>query len=560
MLEGLYKAVFEGRLLSIAVFAPTVGALLTMLLVPKHQTRVVKWVALFFTGISLLASIVLFDQFKRGQAGMQMVERWTWIKQLNIEYYLAVDGISVTMIILTGLLSFICIIASWNIEEWKVNKGIKGYFILFQLLSTGMMGVFCAMDFFLFYVFWEIVLLPMYFLVGIWGGPRREYAAIKFFLYTLAGSVLMLIVMLAVYFTSQRVPVPGDVWKDTAGNGHTFDLVYLATQGKLLTGMWWKLAFLGLFVAFAIKVPVVPFHTWLPDAHVEAPTPISVILAGVLLKMGTYGFLRISFPLLPEATYWFSPIMMLFGVVSIIYGAMCSMAQIRGVPRINSKTGERFLERDWKKLVAYSSVSHMGYCMMGMAAATPAGLTGAVFTMWSHGIVSASLFLLVGVVYDRAHHRDIGEFGGLWSQMPYYGGITGLMFMASLGLPGLSGFIGEALCFIGAFQVSDAGAVYAFGAHGEHYWKIMTSISVLGVVLGAAYALWSYQKVFLGPLNERYRGITDMNWREGVCLVPLAILAILFGIYPAGLIDMMNDSLANLSQTIGMPWVRALGK
>jgi NADH-quinone oxidoreductase subunit M len=547
MLTGLYEAVFKGHLLSLAIFAPTIGAFLC-LLIPKAQTKAIKWTAALSTGFSFLAGLVVFDQFPRHSANMEFVERWTWISQLNIEYYLGVDGISVTMVILSSLLSFICIIASWNIEEWKVNKGIKGYFILFQLLATGMMGVFCALDFFLFYVFWEIVLLPMYFLVGIWGGPRREYAAIKFFLYTLAGSVLMLIVMLAMYFTSDKDPDPSKVV-------HTFDLRWLADNNHIFTGMWWKLAFLGLFVAFAIKVPVVPFHTWLPDAHVEAPTPISVILAGVLLKMGTYGFLRISFPLLPEATQWFAPFMMLMGVVSIVYGAMCSMAQIRGVPRINSKTGERFLERDWKKLVAYSSVSHMGFCMMGMAAATPAGLAGAVFTMWSHGIVSASLFLIVGVIYDRAHHRDLGEFGGIWSQMPYYGGIAGLMFMASLGLPGLSGFIGEALCFIGAFQAGAPGEPYWFGAHPEHYWKIMTSISVIGVVLGAAYALWSYQKVFLGPLNERYRGYPDVTLRELACLLPLAILAIVFGIWPAGLLDMMNDSLAALSQSIGMPWV-----
>jgi NADH-quinone oxidoreductase subunit M len=555
MLEGLYKAVFEGKLLSIAIFAPTIGALFTMLFVPKTANKAIKVIALLSTGVSFLASICLFDQFKRGTADMQFVERCSWIKQLNVEYYLGVDGISVTMVVLSGLLSFICIIASWNFQEWKVNRGIKGYFILFQLLATGMMGVFCSLDFFLFYVFWEIVLLPMYFLIGIWGGPRREYAAIKFFLYTLAGSVLMLIVMLAMYFMSNRAT--GSGWTDFAANHHTFDLRWLAENTNMFVGKWWNLAYLGLFVAFAVKVPSVPFHTWLPDAHVEAPTPISVVLAGVLLKMGTYGFLRISMPILADSTRWFAPTMMIFGVVSIIYGAFCSMAQIRGVPRINSKTGERFLERDWKKLVAYSSVSHMGFCMMGLAAGTPAGLDGCVFTMWSHGIVSASLFLIVGVIYDRAHHRDIGEFGGLWSLMPYYGGITGLMFMASLGLPGLSGFVGEALCFIGAFQAGPGvTTAYAFGAHPAHYWKIMTGVSVLGVVFGAAYALWSYQKIFLGPVNERYRGYSDMNLKEWITLLPLAALAIVFGIYPAGLIDMMNASLAALSQAVGMPWVK----
>jgi len=548
---GFLPSGLKDLLLSVTIFAPAIGSLI-LLFVPGTLSRLIKWIALSATGVSLVGGILMTMQFDSSSAGLQFVERARWIEAFNIDYFVAVDGISVTMVLLSTLISFIAIIASWNFEEWKVHYGMKGYFILIQLLATGMCGVFCAMDFFLFYVFWEIVLLPMYFLIGIWGGPRREYAAIKFFLYTLAGSVLMLIVMLAMYFTSDIDPDPNKV-------RHTFDLTVLAANGRAwFTGGWWQAAFVALYIGFAIKIPAFPFHTWLPDAHVEAPTPISVILAAVLLKMGTYGLMRISLPILPDAAQWFAPFMMAIGVIGIVYGAFCSMAQIRGVKRVNPKTGEEFVERDLKKLVAYSSVSHMGYCMIGLAVATPAGLNGCLFEMWNHGIITGALFLLVGVVYDRAHHRNIDGFGGLWTQMPYYGGLTGLMFMASLGLPGLSGFISEALCFMGAFQASDPGATY-FGlgfVHGEHYWKIMTAISVSGVVLGAGYFLWSYQRIFLGPLNEKYRDLPDINLRELVTLVPLAMLTIILGIRPGLILGMISRSIDVLVQQVGMPWVK----
>jgi NADH-quinone oxidoreductase subunit M len=540
---GALEGQAQGMLLSLTIFAPALGAL-AILFLPGRMSLAIKWLSLVATGVSLVGAILISSRFDGSSTALQFVERASWIQAFNIEYFVAVDGVSVTMVLLSALTAFISIIASWNFEEWKVNHGLKGYFILILLLSTGMTGVFCALDFFLFYVFWEVVLLPMYFLIGIWGGPRREYAAIKFFLYTLAGSVLMLVVMLAMYFTSEP---------------HTFDITVLQANGKTwFTGGWWKAAFVALYIGFAIKIPAFPFHTWLPDAHVEAPTPVSVILAAVLLKMGTYGLMRISLPILPEASYWFAPFMMLIGVVGIVYGAFCSMAQIRGVKRVNPKTGEEYIERDLKKLVAYSSVSHMGYCMIGLATATPAGLTGCLFEMWNHGIITGALFLLVGVVYDRAHHRNIDGFGGLWAQMPYYGGLTGLMFMASLGLPGLSGFISEALCFLGAFQASDPGATY-FGlsfVHGAHYWKIMTAVSVSGVVLGAGYFLWSYQKIFLGPLNEKYRELPDINLRELVMLVPLSILTVVLGIRPGLLLGMIEPSMRMLSEQIGMPWVK----
>ncbi|OHB72639.1 MAG: oxidoreductase [Planctomycetes bacterium RBG_16_43_13] len=515
-------------MLTIMVFAPTAGAFL-LLLAPRGRNFLVKTIAAVATAVPLLLAVCLFVKFDNVNAGFQFAEKHSWIKAFDVNYYVAVDGISVTMVMLTALLSFLCIFASWNIEEWKTNKGIKGYFFLFLLLETGMMGVFCALDFFLFYVFWELMLLPMYFLIGIWGGGRKEYSAIKFFLYTLAGSVLILIVMLAFYFSTEP---------------HTFDLTKLMEQRNTFVGTWWLLAFIGLYIGFAIKVPVFPFHTWLPDAHVDAPTPVSVILAGVLLKMGTYGLLRISYPILPEAARWFAPILMAFGVINIIYGALCAMAQIRGVERKDPVTGERYIEHDWKKLVAYSSISHMGYCLIGMAACTQEGMMGALFNMWNHGLSAGMLFLLVGVIYDRAHHRNIDGFGGLWTKMPYYGGITALAFFAALGLPGLANFISEILCFIGAFMA------------GTPYFMVMTAVAVIGVVLGAAYLLWSYQKIFLGPLNEKYANISDVNGRELFTLLPLAALIVILGVFPSPILDMISGSLNELVKVMAMPWVK----
>ncbi|MBI4242838.1 MAG: NADH-quinone oxidoreductase subunit M [Planctomycetes bacterium] len=533
------------HLLSLIIFVPLIGATV-ILFIPNNQRLLIKIASLVSAAIPLLLCYPLLNEYNSASAQFQFVERANWIEYFNIEYYIGIDGLSISMVLLTAMLSFICIIASWNIEHWKVNKGIKGYFCLFLLLQTGMTGVFCALDFFLFYVFWELVLLPMYFLIGIWGGPRREYAAMKFFLYTLVGSVLMLVVMLALYFTSN---------KDGA---FTFDLLwYKENASKILTSWgskWVMVGFVGLFIGFAIKVPIFPFHTWLPDAHVEAPTPVSVILAGVLLKMGVYGLLRISYCVFPDAAIQFSPIMMILGAVNIIYGAMCSMAQIRGVPRLDKSTGQMTIEQDWKKLIAYSSVSHMGYCLIGMAAVTTAGITGAVFEMWNHGIITGALFLLVGVLYDRAHHRNINEFGGLWAPMPYYGGITAVMFMASLGLPGLAGFISEALCLIGGFQASDP-TNYYLGISGAYFYKILTGICAIGVVLGAGYFLWSYQRIFLGSLNTKYAGISDISTRELITIVPLLIITILLGIQPTLMTDLFINSVKEFVSFIGMPWI-----
>ncbi len=477
------------NVLSWITFFPLIGAAVILCL-PKERPNLIRWTAAAASAVPLVLSIWLYGAFDRTTTAMQFVTQVDWIPRFNIQYFMGIDGISVTMVILTALLSFICMFASWGI-----NRMVKGYFALFLLLETGMLGVFCALDFFLFFVFWEVMLLPMYFLIGIWGGPRREYAAIKFFLYTLVGSVLMLLCMLALYFRHDP---------------HTFDMTALWSDVSTYGRSFQMVVFLGLFIAFAIKVPVFPFHTWLPDAHVEAPTAISVILAGVLLKMGTYGIFRVSYPILPQGTAWFAGALALLGVVNILYGAFCAMAQ-----------------KDLKKLVAYSSISHMGYCLLGMAALTPAGMNGALFQMFNHGTTTAMLFLLVGVIYDRAHHRDIEGFGGLANQMPIYTGIVMVAFFASLGLPGLSGFISEVLVFLGAYPV----------------FKTLVIIAAAGMVITAAYWLWTIQRMFLGSLNEKYKTLPDLSGRELFTLVPLAIIVIVLGVYPMPVLDLMHRSL-----------------
>ena len=487
--------------LSFMTFFPLVGAVIIPFL-PKGKDEWVKRIALIATIPPLIAAIRLFFLFDRSSTALQFVEGpYPWIKTFHIEYFMGIDGLSISMILLTALICAICVIASWGID-----KSVKGYFSLFLLLDAGMMGVFCALDFFLFYVFWEVMLLPMYFLIGIWGGPRREYAAIKFFLYTLFGSVLMLLVMLAFYFYS---------------DGNSFNMVTLANQsvhmGPLTTTGFRYACWMGLFICFAIKVPIVPFHTWLPDAHVEAPTAISVILAAILLKMGTYGILRICYPLLPDASAYFADMIAVIGMISIVYGALCAMAQ-----------------KDFKKLIAYSSVSHMGFCLLGMASMTPEGINGAVLQMFNHGTITAMLFLLVGVIYDRAHHRDIDGFGGLAQTMPRYATVTSLAFFAALGLPGLSGFVSEILCFLGGFKT----------------YRLYTIVSATGVVLTAAYMLWTYQRIFMGKLNEKYAKLEEINGRELFTLIPLGIIVILLGIYPRFVLDLLNVSLSALNSAV----------
>ncbi len=509
------------NVLSLITFLPMVGVLL-ILLVPKNNKTLIRILAAAFTGLQVLLAIWIYMNFNSGTASIQFSEQYKWIPSFNIEYFMGIDGLSVTMVLLTAFLSFICIFASWGID-----KGVKGYFAMFLLLDTGMMGVFCSLDFFLFYIFWEVMLLPMYFLIGIWGSPSRvdpdgmvrggPYAAIKFFLYTLFGSVLMLLAMLVLYFNV----------KDPVTGGHTFNMLYIMDQGNhggVLNNFDIRLWLYGaLFVGFAIKVPVFPFHTWLPDAHVEAPTAISVILAGVLLKMGTYGMLRISFPMLPDAMKWeyFAYGMAILGLINIVYGAFCAMAQ-----------------KDLKKLVAYSSISHMGIVLLGMSGLTSLGMNGAVMQMFNHGTGTAMLFLLVGVIYDRAHHRNIDGFGGLAVRMPIFAAVVSLAFFAGLGLPGLSSFISEAFAFLGAF--------------GSQMFnlKAITIISTVGIILTAGYFLWTFQRMFLGELNPKYKDLPEINGRELFTLIPLGIVIIFLGIYPAPLLNLMKTSLNELVEVV----------
>ncbi len=495
-----------GYLLTLTVFLPLLGGLV-ILLIPKDQDGLMKWVALIASALAFLVSFALLGPFEIGKAGMQLQERYLWIPGIGINYHLGVDGLSLPLVILTTLLSLVSIVYSW-----RIDMRLKEYLFLFLLLETGMVGVFVALDFFLFYVFWEITLVPMYFLIGIWGGPRKEYAAIKFFLFTLIGSLAMLLSILLLYFNAEP---------------RTFGMLELIQQQPLakfpgLAG----LAFWGFFLAFAIKVPMWPFHTWLPDAHVEAPTAGSVILAGILLKMGTYGFVRVSLPMLPEAFKQYAFVVAILALIGIVYGALVAMAQ-----------------PDLKKLVAYSSVNHMGYVMLGVAAAAAAvgipekasastiALNGAVFEMVAHGIITGALFMIVGVIYDyRAHVRGVDDFGGLGAKLPLYTGLTTLAMLASLGLPGLMGFVAEFLIFVGSFGI----------------FPQLTVVAVTGVIFSAAMFLWTIQRIFLGPLNTRWAALPDVDRRETISLAPLAALMLLFGVYPKPLLDVINIAMTAL--------------
>ena len=509
-------------ILTFLTFLPVLG-MVVILFLHKDNAAAIKITTLIITALQVVLAIVLLSNFNYSAGGIndvksfQFVERFKWIEiagfpwigTIKIDYFMGVDGLSTPMVLLTALVSFIATMSSWNI-----NKSLKGYFALFLLLDAGMMGVFVSLDFFLFFVFWEIMLLPMYFLIGIWGGPRREYAAIKFFLYTLFGSIFILLVMIGLYFSTQETLVDGT-------KIFTFNILQMMDANNFTaTGILSPfnpnnlrfIAYIGLFAGFAIKIPMFPFHTWLPDAHVEAPTPISVILAGVLLKMGTYGILRFNFPIFPELTRDLAWYIGLFGMINIIYGALCAMAQ-----------------KDFKKLIAYSSVSHMGYVLLGMASLNAMGISGAIFQMFNHGIITSMLFLIVGVIYDRAHTRGLDDFGGLATQMPIYTGFVTVAFFAAIGLPGLNGFISEAFVFLGAF--------------GEPVIRILTIISTLGILLGAGYMLWTLQRVYLGTLKEKWAELKDMNFREYAMFIPLTLLIIFLGVYPSAMLDIMNTSV-----------------
>lgn len=512
-------------ILSLITFLPVLGMIL-ILFIPKEQPKTVKYLSLAITSIQVVLAIILLAYYNYNLAGVyeeksfQFIEkfRWihitgiSWLGTVKVDYFLGIDGISMPMVILTAIVSFIATISSWTIE-----KSVKGYFALFLLLDTGMMGVFVALDFFLFYIFWELMLLPMYFLIGIWGGPRKEYAAIKFFIYTLFGSIFILLSMIGLYFSTTEVLADGS-------RVFTFNMLSMMNQANATPDGILSMAnpnnlrfiaFIAMFVGFAIKIPMFPFHTWLPDAHVEAPTPISVILAGVLLKMGTYGILRINYPIFPEITRQLMWWIALFGMINIIYGALVALSQ-----------------KDFKKLIAYSSVSHMGYVLLGMASLTTAGINGAIFQMFNHGTITAMLFLIVGVVYDRAHTRGLYDFGGLASQMPVYTGFVTVAFFAAIGLPSMSGFVSEALVFVGSFGVETT--------------RILAMISTLGILLGAGYMLWTLQRIFFGPLNEKWNTLKDIDKRELAMFIPLSIIIIFLGVYPSAMLNIMNTSVNSL--------------
>ncbi len=500
-------------ILSTLIALPLAGAFLILVLVrgdAQQVNRNARYVALWTSAITFLLSLYLWAFFDRGTADFQFVEWAAWIPAYNIAYHVGVDGISVLFILLSTLLTPICVLSAWE----AVTRRVKEYMIAFLIMESMMIGMFAALDLVLFYLFFEAVLIPMFLIIGIWGGPRRVYAAFKFFLYTLLGSVLMLLAILAMLHHAGTAGIP--------------QLMKTAFSTEMQIWLW-----LAFFASFAVKVPMWPVHTWLPDAHVEAPTAGSVILAGVLLKFGGYGFLRFALPMFPDASVIFTPLVFTLSVVAVIYASLVALAQ-----------------EDMKKLIAYSSVAHMGFVTLGIFALNQQGIEGAIYQMLSHGVVSAALFLIVGVVYDRTHSREITAYGGLVKRMPVYAWTFMLFMLASVGLPGTGGFIGEFLILVGVFKVNTWAAVLA----------------ATGIILGAAYMLYLYRRVIFGSLTkENLLKIADMNRREILVFTPLVILVLWMGIYPSPFLDVMHVSVNNLierfeSATVASGGVALLGR
>ncbi len=550
---GIFAGLADDTLLSLLWAVPLAGAAL-VLMIPQGRDLAVKATALGVTVLTLVLALAAAGHYRSTPAaqaplaeraranllveaapgeriapegvGADLIVRHEWIPSFGIEYYLGLDGISLSLVLLTGLVAVLACLASWTID-----RQVKGYFALFLLLTASMMGVFLALDLFLFYVFFEVMLLPMYFLIALWGGDNREYAAIKFFLYTLFGSVFILVAILLLYFWGGDAPAT--VW-GVAFQGHSFDAVRLA-QVAAQTGYYGagvQRAIFGLFlVGFLVKLPSFPFHTWLPDAHVQAPTPISMILAGVLLKIGGYGLIRLAWPLAPAGAQELAGFVAALGVFSILYGALAAMAQT-----------------DFKKLVAYSSVSHMGYVTLGLAAMAGLGtdpryyaygVNGALYMMLAHGITSTGMFFLVGALYDRTHTRDLTRLGGLMSSMPVYGAVMMVIFFGSMGLPGLCGFIAEVFVLLAAFHAS---------------WPLAV-LAALAVVLTAGYILWTIQRVLLGR-NEHWRGLPDLSLRERLIAVPLVVLTIVMGVAPRLILDWTGPSVTAVVRDIAAAPVR----
>ena len=496
------------HLLSIILFLPLAGALL-LVLVPKENENAIRWIANIVALAGFLVSIPLWFWYNPQNPDFQFVERAAWIPSVGAEYFLGVDGLSTLLILLTTMMGSIAILSSWT----AITERVKEYYIFLLVLQTGMLGAFMSLDFLLFFLFWEVMLVPMYFLIGIWGSANRLYSAIKFFLYTLVGSVVMLLGILAVYFYYHGVT-----------GTYTFDITQFHKANLPYNLQWW--VFLAFFLGFAIKVPMFPFHTWLPDAHTDAPTAGSVILAAVLLKMGTYGFIRFSLPILPEASKAFVPMVVGLSIVGIVYGALVALAQ-----------------RDWKRLVAYSSVSHMAMVMLGMFALNPVGITGSIVQQLNHGISTGALFLIVGIVYERRHTREISEYGGLSKVMPVYAAVFLIMTMSSIGLPTLNGFIGELLILQGVFVAS-------------MWWA---AVAASGVVLGATYMLYLYQRTMFGrvenPKNER---LLDLSHREFATFAPLLILAVWMGLYPAPFLRRLDTSVLHVISRVSPQYAQKM--
>ncbi len=481
-------------ILSTLIFFPVLGGL-SLLLVDRDKTQLIRMMALIIGLMEMLISLPLFFLFDKSTHRMQFTELHAWIPALNINYSLGIDGISILFILLTGLVTVLSILVSWEAIQDKV----KEFFISLLVLEGMIIGVFCALDFFLFYIFWEAMLIPMFLIIGIWGGPKRIYATVKFFLYTLVGSLLMLVGIITLYYHG----------------GHTFDIRELAAHTyppALQMALFW-----AMFAAFAVKVPMWPVHTWLPDAHTEAPAAGSVILAAVLIKMGAYGFLRFSMPILPDATRAMMIPMITLSLIGIVYGAVICLAQ-----------------RDLKRLIAYSSVSHMGFITLGLYALNTQGIEGGILQMINHGIVTGALFLCIGMVYERTHTRAIGDYGGLASTMPLFAGFFMLFTMAAVGLPATNGFIGEFLILLGSFVNRPWAAFFA----------------ATGLVLGAWYMLWLYQRIFFNPVNAKVRGLPELNLREIVTLLPMVALVFWIGLYPDSLLSFMHVSVAHLLEQV----------
>jgi NADH-quinone oxidoreductase subunit M len=488
MLVFLFK-----YLLSFLIFLPVAGAVLLLFIRNAGHAR---WIAIVLSCVELVLCVPLLAAFNISTAAMQFTENLHWIAAWNINYKLGVDGISILFVVLTALLTTISILVSWT----AIQDRVREFMAAMLFLEGSMIGVFVALDLFLFYIFWEAMLIPMYLLIGVWGGPNRLYAAIKFFLYTLVGSVLMLVAIIAIYFVA----------------GNTFDVLEIMNYKFSMTFQMW--AFAAFFVAFAVKVPMFPVHTWLPDAHVEAPTAGSIILAGILIKMGAYGFLRFSLPFFPDATMAWTPAIMILSVIAIIYGAYMAFAQT-----------------DFKKLIAYSSVSHMGFVTLGIFALNNQGLEGGILQMLNHGISTGALFLAVGIIYERTHTRLLADYGGIAARVPVYAAFLMIITLSSIGLPGTNGFIGEFTILLGAFMYSKPYAV----------------IASVGIILGAGYMLWMYQRVAFGTItNPHNEHLADMNLREVAAALPLVALVFIIGLYPNAAFRVMHVSVSNLIQHV----------